>query len=110
SLGSLAGGMAHEINNPLGYVLGNIGYVLDELPSLLTDAAPAVAQDPRVGELMSALTDAREGAERIAKIVRDLGVFSRAEDDGREFIDLKAVLESTCAIALPTIRQRARFV
>ena len=102
--------MAHEINNPLGYVLGNIGYVLDELPGLVADAVPALAEDPRLGELLSALTDAREGAERIGKVVRDLRVFSRAEDDGRELVDLRAILESTCAIAMPTIRQRARFM
>src|SRR5690606_27475792 len=72
ALGVLAAGVGHEINNPLSYVLGNVGVVLDALKtgSALDDASRA--------ELIEALADAQEGGQRIAEIVASLRLFSRA--------------------------------
>ncbi|MDB4929432.1 MAG: Sensory box histidine kinase/response regulator, partial [Myxococcaceae bacterium] len=62
SVGTLAAGVAHEINNPLAYVQGNLDFVLEKL-------AAEKGLDPELG---LALEDAREGAVRVREIVRDL--------------------------------------
>ena len=76
SIGMLAAGVAHEINNPLAYVLGNLEFAINRL----TNGSPP---DPaEFAELVQALSQAREGSQRISHITRDLKVFCRsAEDD-----------------------------
>ena len=70
--GTLAAGVGHEINNPLTYVGANIEFALDAV-RVLADRAPA----PEMKELIEVLDEARDGAERIAKIVRGLRAFAR---------------------------------
>lgn len=95
ALGLLAAGVGHEINNPLTYVIGNI------------DAAIAFGGSD---ELRTTLVDARDGARRIAEIVKTLKLFSRAEDTNLVPVDLHAVLESAIRMAENEIRHRARLV
>jgi len=99
SLGTLAAGVAHEINNPLSYVKGNIEHVLDSLRKMS-------GVDP---DLVVALEDACHGAQRVADIVRDLRVLSRV-DDGKTLVDVDAAVESAIAMASNEIRHRARLV
>jgi signal transduction histidine kinase len=128
SLGTLAAGVAHEINNPLAYVLLNLGYVSDELPKLLAkkDGTPSGLQDApsipgcgprpvetwddRVRELWLALDHARNGAERIRDIVRSLKTFSRPENETLAPLDVAQVLDATLAMVANEIRHRARLV
>jgi CheY-like chemotaxis protein len=101
----LAAGVAHEINNPLAYVLLNIQYVSDELADILTDRA-----DDRTRELRLSLDHARSGAERIRDIVRGLKTFSRPDNDTRQSLDVIRVLDATLAMVHNEIRHRARLV
>src|SRR4029077_18142076 len=80
--GTLAGGVAHEINNPLAYVTANITLMLEELRSLRADSP-----SPRLAELSDMATEVQAGAERIRKIVRGLKTFSRAEEERRAIVD-----------------------
>lgn len=105
SLGTLAAGVAHEINNPLAYVLLNIGYLDEALPKLFTNQ-----DDERVRETFVALNHARNGAERIRDIVRSLKTFSRPENDTRAPLDVSHVLDATLAMVGNEIRHRARLV
>ena len=98
SIGTLAAGVAHEINNPLAYVIANL--------ALLADDKDAV-RDP--GSL-EALQAAQEGAERVRQIVRDLKTFSRADETVRGPVDVHKVLDATTNIAWNEIRHRARLV
>lgn len=105
SVGTLAAGVAHEINNPLTYVIGNLYYALEEL-----DADPADMQHLR-GELNELLRDALDGAERVRRIVRDLKTFSRASDGDEEDerIDVHAAVEAAINLVRNEIRHRARL-
>lgn len=102
SMGTLAAGVAHEINNPLAYIKGNLDYVLE-----LLGARTAPAIDP---DIVLALEDAREGSLRVRDIVAKLATFSRVDAEERSLIDLDAVVRSATAIAWNEIRHRAKLV
>jgi PAS domain S-box-containing protein len=105
SMGALAAGVAHEINNPLAYVTANLGFLADELPELVSGLTEA-----RAGEVAECLNDAREGAERVRRIVRDLKVFSRTDDVESGPVDLQRVLDFAVNMAGNEIRHRAKLV
>jgi PAS domain S-box-containing protein len=96
SVGVLAAGVAHEVNNPLVYILNNVSYVLSELP-------------PEYEELRAALCEARSGAERVRDIVQDLKTFARSEERIGP-IDVRQVLDTSIKLAQNEIRFRATLV
>ncbi len=102
ALGVLSAGVAHEINNPLAYVLLNLEYLKRELPKAAGDPS-------RLEALMVRVQDACHGADRVASIVRDLRTFARGEETGRQPVSLEAVIEAAVNIAYPEIRTRARL-
>jgi PAS domain S-box-containing protein len=103
ALGVLAAGIAHEINNPLAYLLLNLEYLSRELPNLARDAS-------QLDVLMLRVRDACHGAERVASIVRDLRTFSRADDGLRGPVDVRVALEAALNIAGNEIKQKATLV
>lgn len=102
SVGTLAAGVAHEINNPLTSVMGNL--------EVLADAMSRGKVSAKVAALRGPLDDARLAAERISMIVRDLKLFSRPDDRRSEIVDVTKVLESSVRMAWNEIRHRARLV
>ena len=110
SLGRLAAGVAHEINNPLAYVLGSIELLergLAEIGALHPEAARTCEI---INDAQSALSNAKEGVERIRGIVKDLTTFSRAVPDSRRPVQVEAVLESTLSLAWNELRHRVRVI
>jgi CheY-like chemotaxis protein/two-component sensor histidine kinase len=103
SVGTLAAGVAHEINNPLASVITNLDLAV-------RDAGELVEVAGYTTELLDELNDAREAAERVRRIVKDLKIFSRVDDDTRGPVDVERVLESTLRMAWNEIRHRARLV
>ena len=99
--GTLAAGVGHEINNPLSFVASNLEYLLEELREL-SGGSPSM----RMRELIRAGTEAKEGADRIRKIVRGLQTLARA-DEPLAAIDVRSVLEISANMAMHEIRPRA---
>jgi PAS domain S-box-containing protein len=112
SVGTLAAGVAHELNNPLAYVNANLAFVADRLPRVaerLSGDPPRPGDAPLAGALAEAIRDARDGAERLRLIVRDLRTFSRADEDRTGPVMLAPVIESCINMAWNEIRHRARL-
>ncbi|MEI9938168.1 MAG: PAS domain-containing protein [Pseudomonadota bacterium] len=105
SVGMLAAGVAHEINNPLAYVVANLDLLAEEVEQALHEGFT-----PNLKEWGEAVCEAREGSDRIRKIVRGLKTLSRAEEERREVIALRPVLELSVNMAFNEIRHRARLV
>jgi len=110
SIGTLAAGVAHEINNPLAYVLGNVDFSLQQLEALGASPEARAPDDVReaVRACIGALRDAESGTLRMRDIVRDVMLFSRAEEDVRKPVDLGHALRAALSLADNEIRHRAR--
>jgi signal transduction histidine kinase len=105
ALGRLAAGIAHEINNPLAFVIANLQYVREaiDLPAEKLGQAP-------LEELSSALAEACVGGDRIKQIVRDLKAFAQPHDESLAVVDVRPVLDFSLKMAAAEIRRRAQLV
>lgn len=116
SIGLLAAGVAHEINNPASFVLHN----LDSVLSVLQQIDEKLANQPRIArslgaqslmfDAMSILQESKEGMARIARIVRDLHSFSRVDDDTLVATDANISLESALSMLRNELRYRATVI
>lgn len=102
ALGMLASGMAHSINNPLTYVLLNLEHLSRRLPGL-------AAEPSAVGDVLARLAEAREGAERMAAIVKRMRSFARTDETSARVLDLRSVLESVIELVGHEVHHRGRL-
>jgi signal transduction histidine kinase len=100
ALGTLAAGIAHEINNPLSYVMVNLQLTARQLPAALREAND---------EVVRLVQEALHGAERIASIVREIGLVSRLGRDQPMAVDVRDVIEGVLRLMMHEVRQRARL-
>ncbi|HVU01046.1 MAG TPA: ATP-binding protein [Polyangiaceae bacterium] len=101
TLGALSAAIGHELNNPLTYVIGNLKHVLEQLSG---------SNEPLdAASLVDAVGDALGGAERIARIVRDMSSLSRQGAGKTEPLDVEGVLEIAIRQTWNHIRHRARL-
>lgn len=114
SLGQLAAGVAHELNNPAGFIYGNME-VLDEcaeglerllafydssaLPHEVSRGAERlkaeIDYEHTLADLRSVIADCREGAERIRDVVQNLRTFSRLDEAEFKKVDIHEGIDST---------------
>lgn len=104
TVGLLAAGTAHEINNPLAYVLLNLQRLRSGLAKVQGGPSPA-----ELGELSAAIEMSIEGASRVQAIVRDLNQFSRSDDSQLLPVDVHRALDFALAMAEPQIATSARL-
>ncbi len=118
SIGTLAAGTAHEINNPLSFVISNVELTREALVTLggrlrglrfVEGQADALAQVfEQLAELEEAMRDAHDGAERVRKIVQSMKKFVRSEASPQGIIDLPDVLEAVVKMTDNAVRHHAR--
>jgi signal transduction histidine kinase/CheY-like chemotaxis protein len=117
SIGTMAAGIAHEINNPLMYVLANTSFGVETLDrhvaalhvleaSGTTGLAAALAE---LAELRTALLEATEGVERVRTIVADLRRFARAEGVEASPLVLADVVVRAARMSAGVVAPRARL-
>jgi PAS domain S-box-containing protein len=101
AMGTLAAGVAHEINNPLAYLMLSLEAILREVNGAAALDRKAIAELAQT---------AREGGERVRAIVGNLKTLSRGDDEALAAVDLHAVLEWSIGVAHHQIRHHARIV
>jgi signal transduction histidine kinase len=133
SIGQLAAGVAHEINNPIGFVRSNLSTLKRYAADLIGVVGRYEAAEEALGnahrdaftsvntlkaetdiaytlsELPSLLDESLEGIERVRKIVQDLKNFSRSGDTDFQWADLTQGLESTINIVWNQIKYKAEL-
>ncbi len=113
SMGALAAGVAHEINNPLAFAMGNVHFAIAALGRAdagLEAGAPPDRLRLAVAQCREALQEALGGAQRVRDIVRDLKVLSRVEDERRAPLAVAKVVRAALNLAAGEISSRARVV
>lgn len=111
--GTLAAGVAHEVNNPLTIVAGNLELLatdLEDLSARIARPDGASRAEERLLEMRQSVAAAITGAERVRRIVGDLKLFCKTSESERHPVDLSKVLASSAEVAINQIRHRARLV
>ncbi len=104
SLGTIASGIAHELNNPLSYVIGN----LEILGQLLEETSTRLNEELQEN-LLKRHRKIQAGITRIHGVVQDLKAFSNAEEEEGACCDVNAAIETAASMAAHEIKYKAKL-
>jgi signal transduction histidine kinase/ActR/RegA family two-component response regulator len=113
SIGMLAAGVAHEINNPASFVLANVETLAGMLRSVDETLRAARVYEghaklaTQLFDAMTVVQESKEGMARIHRIARDLHSFSRVDDDATALSDVNAAVDSALTMLRSELRYRA---
>jgi signal transduction histidine kinase/ActR/RegA family two-component response regulator len=97
TVGTMAAGIAHEVNNPLTYVLHNLDLAMRR-----------VLTEPSLADLRVSLDRAHNGTQRVQGIVAALRTFSRIDEGPRHPVDLRSTIDAALTMASSELKHRAR--
>lgn len=121
SIGQLSSGLAHELNNPLNFIYGNLSHLetyVEDIRKILelygsqgdTEAVAKLKADLQfdymMEDLQKALQSCRNGAERCRRLVRDLRTFAKGEELGAQPMDINEGLDTALALILRPFSSR----
>lgn len=112
SLGMLIAGIAHELNNPISYIYSNLEFIeeyTERLINVTNNDTDKKITDSDVTTLKELIASCREGSERVKKIVLELRIFSRTEDQGLIPTDLHEGIGSTLNLLNHQCRERIKI-
>jgi signal transduction histidine kinase len=131
SIGQLAAGVAHEINNPIGFVNSNLGVLHNYVQTLLNLIAKYEQYEPELSteshaalvalkhetdlaylrdDIGNLLTESLGGLQRVKRIVQDLKDFSHISDSEMQWANLEDGLESTLNVVWNELKYKAEVV